>query len=183
MSELKSRIIASIITVEGGYVNDSADSGGETNWGITASVARSFGYSGSMRDMPRSVAEEIYSARYWDSMRLDAVEKLSLAVAEELVDTGVNAGVERASVFLQRSLNVLNDRERLYPDIAADGVIGPRTVEALGNYLVNRGTEGETVLVRMLNCLQGAFYVDLAERRVKDERFVYGWIKNRVKVA
>jgi len=36
------------------------------------------------------------------------------------------------------------------------------------------------VLCRALNCLQGAYYIELAERREKDERFVYGWLKNRV---
>lgn len=176
----KARLIAGIIAVEGGYVDDPADSGGETNWGITEKVARVSGYTGVMRDMPRSVAESIYSAKYWDSLRLDTIEALSAAVAEEMADTGVNLGVKRAVTFLQRSLNVLNDRQRLYPDIAADGLVGDRTVETLGSYLAARGEEGAAVLVRMLNCLQGAFYVDLAERRVKDERFVYGWMRNRV---
>jgi len=35
-------------------------------------------------------------------------------------------------------------------------------------------------MVLALNCLQGAFYVELAEKREKDERFVYGWLLNRV---
>ena len=40
--------------------------------------------------------------------------------------------------------------------------------------------DGEVVLVRALNSLQGAFYVELAEKRQKDEAFVYGWLLNRV---
>ena len=32
----------------------------------------------------------------------------------------------------------------------------------------------------LLNCLQGAYYVDLAERREKDQRFMYGWLTHRV---
>ena len=39
---------------------------------------------------------------------------------------------------------------------------------------VNMGTG------RALNCLQGAFYIELTERRQKDERFAYGWLLNRV---
>ncbi len=39
------------------------------------------------------------------------------------------------------------------------------------------------VPLRALNALQGAFYVELAERRAKDEAFVYGWLLNRVEIA
>ncbi len=117
MSDLKEKIINEIIRVEGGYSNDSSDSGGETNWGITESVARSFGYTGSMRDMPREVAFDIYSALYWDSVRGNGLAALSEHVCEEVVDTGVNMGVKRAGKFLQRSLNVLNDRGKYYHDI------------------------------------------------------------------
>ena len=66
---LKDQIIDEIIRKEGGYVNDPADSGGETNWGITVNRARQSGYNGDMRTMPRSVAEQIYAEDYWDSVR------------------------------------------------------------------------------------------------------------------
>ena len=46
---LKQRVIDQIIKVEGGYVNDPSDSGGETNYGITKHVARKYGYKGSMK--------------------------------------------------------------------------------------------------------------------------------------
>jgi len=174
---LKEKIINEIIRVEGGYVNDPSDSGGETNYGITEAVARSFGYTGEMRDMPRQVAFDIYSGKYWDSVRGNGLAALSERVAEEVVDTGVNMGVKRAGKFLQRSLNVLNDREKYYKDIVVDGVIGPGTVSALEICIFKRGDE---TLVKILNCLQGAFYVELAERREKDERFISGWFKNRV---
>lgn len=178
MTTLKQKIINEIIRVEGGYVNDPSDSGGETNFGITIGVARSFGYTGSMLDMPRQVAFDIYAVKYWDSVRGDQLAELSERVAEEVVDTGVNMGIKRAGEFLQRSLNVLNNREKYYNDIATDGVIGGGTLMALEYYIFKRSDE---VMVKMLNCLQGAFYVELAERREKDERFINGWFKNRVK--
>ncbi len=31
-----------------------------------------------------------------------------------------------------------------------------------------------------LNCDQGVYYKNLSRRRQKDEKFVYGWLKNRV---
>lgn len=135
---MKERVIDQIITVEGGYVNDPADSGGETSFGITVAVARANGYDGAMRDMPRSAAFDIYSAKYWDAVRGDDLLELSEAVAEEVVDAGVNMGTCRAGKFLQRALNVLNVGGALYPDLAVDGVIGPRTIRALRAYLVER---------------------------------------------
>lgn len=175
----KQTVIDNIIKVEGGYVFDPADSGGETNYGITLKVARDNGYNGPMKDMPRQVAFDIYANRYWDAVRADDILKLSSGIAEEVVDTGVNMGVGRAGRFLQRALNSLNNRATLYQDLVVDGKVGPATIGALSAYLSRRD---EQVLMKMLNCLQGAFYVELAERREKDERFVYGWFKNRVKL-
>jgi lysozyme family protein len=172
---LKQKTIEGIIAVEGGYVNDPADSGGETNFGVTIAVARANGYEGTMHDMPKSVAFDIYATQYWDSMFGDQLAGLSEAVAVEVIDTAVNMGTGRAARFLQRSLNVLSPGEAL----KVDGQVGPATVGALSLYLRRRD---ERTLVKALNCLQGAFYIELAERREKDERFVYGWLKHRVGV-
>ncbi len=176
---LKEKIINEIIEIEGGYVNDPNDSGGATKYGITEKVAKANGYNGEMKDLPKELAFNIYSAKYWDSIKGDQVVKLSQEVAIEMADTAVNMGVYRAVYFLQRALNVLNDRERLYKDIATDGAIGNKTIKALQSYLNNRPSSG---LLKALNCLQGSFYINLAERRQKDEKYVYGWLKNRVKL-
>ena len=174
---LKDQIIEGVLAREKGYVNDPLDSGRETNFGVTVATARAFGYTGPMIDMPREVAVWIYTAEYWDAVRADDLLALSPAVAEEVVDTSINTGPDRAGRFLQRALNVLNDRTRAYADILVDGQIGSKTLVALRLYLARRD---EDVLVNMLNCLQGSFYVRLAEKREKDERFIYGWFKKRV---
>lgn len=165
---------------EGGYVNDPKDSGGETNYGITVGVARAFGYTGSMREMPRSTAIAIYRTRYWDSLSLDTIERRAPSVAVKLFDIAVNMGAGRAAEFLQRTLNVLNDGGATYADLKVDGAVGPATLAAFDAYLDKRFAHGELVLTRALNALQGAYYIELAERRPKDERFVYGWLLNRV---
>lgn len=180
MSPLKQQIINAIIEREGGYVNDTADSGGETMHGITVAVARENNYHGPMEQLPRALAFDIYAARYWDPLKLDQVEQIAGPIAEEMADTAVNMGVGRAGTFLQRSLNVLNDSQAHYGDIAVDGDVGNRTMEALSSFIALRGSDGIIVLHRMLNALQGAFYVELAERREKDERFIYGWYRARV---
>lgn len=173
----KAEIINAILEREGGYVNDPSDSGGETNHGITKAVARQCGYIGPMRDMPREVAFSIYASKYWDSVRADDLVRLDEAVAAEVVDTCVNMGPRRAGIFLQRALNVLNNRGTLYADVVPDGQIGPATLAALEGYLEERDRDA---LLKALNCLQGAFYIELCERREKDEKFLYGWLKHRV---
>lgn len=173
-------IISKTLIVEGGYVNDPDDSGGETNWGVTVVTARANGYEGSMRDMTRADAIDIYRSCYWSVNNLDDVLVLSPPVTEKLFDIAVNMGNYRAGEFLQRILNVLNNGGAYYPDLRTDGQIGARTVAALRSYLDKRGDKGAEVLVTLLTALQGAFYVTLAERRQKDERFMYGWASNRL---
>ena len=180
MSNLKNEIINKIIEVEGGYVNDFNDSGGETKYGITKNTAQKYGYTGLMVDMPKDIAYQIYENEFWDKLNLSLVEVLSTKIAEELADTGANTGIIQASKFLQRSLNVLNNKQKYYNDLTVDGEIGSMTVNALRQYLSVRGKEGEEVLYKMLNSLQGAFYIELAEHREKDEKFIYGWFRNRI---
>lgn len=183
MTDLKTRIINDIIKVEGGYVNDPSDSGGATNYGITEKVARKYGFTNDMIDLPRETAFRIYSEQFWDRLKLSTIQELSEMISEEVADTGVNMGIHRAATFLQRSLSVLNNGEKYYDDLIADGELGQKTIRALSEYLAHRGSEGEMVLLKMLNSLQGAFYVELSERRVKDEKFIYGWFVNRVKIV
>lgn len=173
-----------VIKIEGGYVNDPKDSGGETNWGITIAVARAFGYTGPMRDMTREQATEIYKARFWDSLRLDDVAAISPQIALEIFDSGVNVGTHRAGQWFQTCLNAFNQEGSWYRDLTVDGRVGPMTLAAFRDYMTRRrGQRGELVLLRALNALQGHFYVNLSQERQKDEAFVYGWILNRVEIA
>jgi lysozyme family protein len=176
----KDDIFNSILGREGGYVNNPADAGGPTNWGITQVVARAHGYTGDMKILTRDQAVAILAADYWTGPRFDQVAALSSVIAVELCDTGVNMGPSVPAKWLQRWLTAMNDGGKLYPDLTADGQIGPRTISALRSYLAVRGKEGEEVLLVALNCSQGARYLELAEQRPANEAFLYGWAKNRV---
>jgi lysozyme family protein len=166
-----------IILVEGGYSDNPFDSGGKTKYGVTEQLARRYGYDGLMKHMSLSKAEQIYKTHFWDKLMLNDVSVISYDIAHEMFDTGVNMGRARAGNFLQRSLNVLNNKQSITPDIVVDGFVGRGTLKSLKDVFSSRGDE---VLYKMLNSLQGAFYIELAERREKDETFVYGWFKNRV---
>src|SRR5689334_14774160 len=97
------QLIDALIDREGGYVNNPADKGGPTCFGITEAVARAHGYGGAMHDLPREQAIEIYRRLYWLRPRFDEVAKRSDRVAAELFDTGVNMGPAVAVTFLQRA--------------------------------------------------------------------------------
>ncbi len=173
-------LIDAVIDREGRYVNHPADRGGPTCWGITEAVARAQGYSGAMRDLPRTEAAAIYRRIYWLRPAFDRVALRAPKIAAELFDTGVNMGTAVAAGFLQRALNALNRAARDYPDIAVDREIGPRTLSALDGFLKARGNGGETVLLRAMEALQGERYIALAERRPSQEAFLYGWLANRI---
>lgn len=173
-------IIDGIVDREGGYINDPRDAGGETNFGITVRVARANGYTGAMRALTRDKAEAIYRSEYVIRPGFAAIIPLSEKIAEELVDTGVNMGTGKAAEFLQKALNALNNQGKDYPDIAEDNDIGPATIRALKAYLAKRGKDGELVMLRILNGLQVARYVEIARMRSANEAFVFGWIRTRI---
>jgi lysozyme family protein len=174
-------LIGALMDREGDYANHPSDRGGPTKFGITEAVARSHGYSGAMRNLPRDEAAAIYKRLYWLRPRFDQVAKKSEAVAAELFDTGANMGPAVAATFLQRALSALNRDRKDYADLVPDGRIGPATLAALDTFFELRGkASGETVLLRALDALQGERYIRLAERRPANEAFLYGWLANRV---
>ncbi len=77
----------------------------------------------------------------------------------------------------QRWLNVFNHEGKRYPDIHVDGNIGPRTLTKLSNYFGTAGREREAVLVKALNCSQGTYCLNVAEKNHNNEQFIYGWIR------
>jgi lysozyme family protein len=169
---------------EGGYSNDPTDRGGETfmgitrrdhpdwrGWDLVAKLRRSAGpeHQRLLAEL-RDAAAAVYRARYW--ARFDGDSIPSQALAEELFDTGVNMGVGRAVRFLQEALNLLNRNGSSWADIVEDGDMGARTREALGACLARND---EKHLLRVMNVLQGAFYLALAKRDPSQEKYIRGW--------
>lgn len=167
------QIIDVTIKAEGGYVNDPADRGGATKYGITERVARANGYTGNMRDLPLQTAKDIYKREY--AIKPGFADFPS-EVAAELFDTGVNMGTAKATEFLQRAVNALGGA-----GIAVDGKMGPATRGAVNTYLQSR-SNAVSILCKVLNCLQGARYVEIVEKNPTQRRFINGWIANRVEI-
>lgn len=172
--------LAALLAREGGYADQPADRGGPTMYGVTEAVARAAGYAGPMRLLPRATAMAIYRERYWTRPGLDRLAALSPAIADELFDTGVNMGPAVAAGFLQRALNALNRGARDWKEVPPTRAVDSATLAAVKALLGRRGAAGEAVLLKALNCLQGARYIELAEGRPANEAFVYGWLDARV---
>jgi lysozyme family protein len=171
--------IDKVIAREGGYSNNPADKGGETMFGITSATARAFGYAGPMAQMSRDTAIAIYRARYWTQPKFDQIQAVDGDIAEKLLDIGVNMGPATGVQFMQRALNVLNQQGKAFPDISADGGVGPMTIAALKAFIEQRGNDGRRVLLGMITSLQSVRYIELAEKTPSQETFEYGWQLNR----
>ncbi len=175
----KQQIINKIIALEGSYVNDPSDSGGETKFGITQDTASSIGYIGKMRDLSKDQAYNIYDSAFWSANRCDEILILSENIALEIFEMSIHLRFGEAAKILQRTINTFNNCRQLYEDVDVDCIIGSKTLASLKKSIYARGDE---IIVRTMNALQCEYYVRLCERRNKDEKFVYGWIKNRVKL-
>jgi lysozyme family protein len=109
-----------ILKYEGGYVNHKDDPGGRTNLGVTQRVWEDWtgkpATEEDMRGLTVAMVSPLYKKRYWDAVRGD---DLPSGVDLCVFDCAVNAGVGRASKFLQQAVGV-----------TADGQIGPMTVAA-----------------------------------------------------
>jgi len=102
-----------LIGLEGGYVNDPHDPGGETKYGISR---RS--YPGEMiRTITLAHAKEIYLRDYWGPTGCESVPD---AIKFDLFDMAVNSGVGTAIKTLQRTVGVDDD-----------GNLGPVTLQAV----------------------------------------------------
>ena len=118
MKENFDKCLSHILKSEGGYVNNPADPGGETNLGVTRRVWQEWVkrdlYADEMHHLTPDMVAPLYRQKYWDAIHGDDLPTgLDLCV----FDCAVNAGVGRATKFLQHSVSAIQD-----------GVFGPKTL-------------------------------------------------------
>ncbi|RRD39242.1 hypothetical protein EII29_07490 [Leptotrichia sp. OH3620_COT-345] len=165
MEQRFKKIFEYLLKVEGGYSNDKYDSGGKTKYGIIEVEARRYGYKGHMRDMPISIAEDIYRKKYFLGNRLNEVvnDKISLSICDWIVNSG-NWGAKKA----QQAINLIEGRQVL----ATDGKIGNNTLFALNNVNSEK-------FLQVYHDLQRKFYRSIVSSRPTQKVFLKGWL-NRV---
>ena len=153
-----------LIGIEGGYVNDPTDRGGETKYGISK---RSYPHL-DIKNLTLEQAQQIYWEDFWKASGSHHMIKYELAL--ELFDTGVNMGQITARKFLQQALNLMNRNQVNYPDLKVDGIVGPNTIAAYKKV-------DDRILLKVLNGLQFMRYVQICERVPSQEKYFNGWMK------
>lgn len=89
--------ISLVIQVEGGYVNDPADPGGETKFGISKRAFPDL----DIRELQETDARRIYLEQYWNPNRCGEMPHgLDLL----FFDSCVNQGPRAATLILERTL-------------------------------------------------------------------------------
>ena len=168
-------IIAAVVALEGGFVDHPSDPGGATNWGITESVARQNGFTGDMRNLTKAQAKDIYRRQYIERPGFLPLVAIDAAVAEEVIDTGVNMGPARPTRFFRRAVNeVCGTTLPIVPNM--DAV----TVKAWGDCRANLGARSCVAMLDSLDGQQRAEYDRLVRVNPKLRVFYRGWINHRV---
>lgn len=100
-----------VIGIEGGYVDDDADPGGETKYGISQRAYP----DENIASLTLERAKEIYLRDYWEPLHC---ERMPWPLSMLVFDCGVNQGLNTAARLLQKTLGV-----------EQDGVIGNKTLQ------------------------------------------------------
>lgn len=123
----ESDLITGILQREGGYVDNAADHGGATNFGITANA---WGWErrlnraatrAEVKAITEAQARDFYQRKYVDQSPFKRVAFEPLRI--QLIDFGLNSGNDRAARWLQRAIGV-----------TATGVMDQITIDALNAY-------------------------------------------------
>jgi len=168
MTDKFNKCIPVILRNEGGFVNDSDDSGGATKYGISLHFLKGtgnlidfdFDHDGDIdiddiRLLTVEVGSLAYYRYFWLPMLLDQLKNDDLAL--QVFDMTVNAGMRQATRILQQ-----------VSGCKTDSIIGPKTIAAANTWsevIVNRYRESRI-----------QFYRDLVNKKPALKKFLKGWI-------
>lgn len=151
-----------ILRWEGGYINDQADLGKQTNKGVTLSTYRSvFGKNKTVSDLKKITDEQwefIFKKFYWDKWKADNINDQN--VANILVDWLWCSGSYGIKIP-QRVLGV-----------SADGIVGSKTIAAIN---ARDGRE----LFDTIKQERKDFIDRICQTRPQNRKFKNGWL-NRI---
>lgn len=168
------QLATEIVAREGGFVNDPDDPGGATNFGVTIHTLRSLRPGQQIgvehvRALTREEAIDIYIEHYFNRPRIaELPEPLWATVFDMYVNAGANAVRILQRLLVQMGLQV-----------AADGVIGPQTIEATHRAIAMAPSH----LVDAYGIARRDYYYRIADQRPASRKFARrrdggkgGWI-------
>lgn len=163
-----------ILQQEGGFVDAKQDRGGATNYGISLVFLKSLGQLGDIDNdgdidsldikiLKPQMAKEIYHKYFWHKCQLDKIH--SQLIANCIFSVAVNAGNHRSIKLIQKTINAHS------PSILfVDGLIGPKTIEAI-NEIENVPLFLNTFVLYLIN-----FYRNIVNRDLSQVSNFRGWI-------
>jgi len=171
---MRDEVVKWIHRIEGGYVNDPLDRGGETNMGITWKTLNEAHSNGIVSHNNVGALEEnevnkIYWEMYWKPCKAD---KMPQHLDWVHFDSAVNHGSSRAGRLLQQTINYFG-----HSTVIVDGGVGPYTLSAL-NVMVGIENIDDTIEIQLE--FRAKFYHKLVQKYPEQNRFLKGWM-NRIK--
>ncbi len=153
-----------VMEYEGGYVNHPNDPGGETYKGISRRAHpdwKGWELIDQKKPVPEQLVQEFYYNNYWVRLRAD---EMPYPIGEYLFDFGVNAGIIRAVITVQKILNV-----------KVDGVLGPVTIGAI------QKQDPQKLMYELLK-ERVSYYTTITMRNSRFQVFFLGWIRRTIEV-
>jgi len=168
MKENFDKAISFTLDHEGGLVNNPADPGMITNFGISYRFLKNIrpdADESDIENMTRDDAIELYRNYFWRSCYCNELPSL---VDSVVFDTAVNMGTGTAIKLLQRTLNELYGT-----NLKVDGGFGPITQSAIEE-IADTMEFAKAFLDKRRD-----YYTSLADNKPKFRVFLRGWM-NRV---
>lgn len=160
--------VAALLTSEAGLVDDQADHGGQTNFGISAMRFPEV----DIAQLTQARAIDLYRAQFWNPL-YDLLP--DQPVANKVLEITVHMAHDAARPFyagrmkgielVQRACRALGDRA-----IVIDGLFGPQTLQALK-------LERPEALLAAIRVEQGRHYLALADKNESQRKFFRGWVR------
>jgi type VI secretion system secreted protein VgrG len=120
-------IITQQLKFEGGFVNNPADSGGVTNFGIAYNYNKDkFSSPDDVKNMTQDQAVAFYKKYYWQPIQGDAIT--DQGVAQVLFNWACHHGVNGAIHDMQKVLNTSFGQK-----LQVDGVLGNLSLSAINS--------------------------------------------------
>lgn len=157
--------VARVLKNEGGYIDNSKDKGGVTNYGISLRFLMNINKQATpetIRDLTIAEAKELYLNHFWLPNKYQELN--SQRLANKVFDTSVNMGAKMGNRFLQIAINILTNK-----GIVEDGIIGSKTIDIINSLEVDNN------LLRIYSLLQKEYYSSIVINNNSQIAFLKGW--------
>jgi lysozyme family protein len=156
-----------ITTWEGGFVNNPADKGGATKYGITiGTLGKYLGRAATVdevRNLSMETAISIYERYYFNEYKID---KMPDGIQDLILDLYVQHRPLAAGRIIQRGLN------RLGAKVAEDGIVGNITLAKISHECIN---DNLSALRKAIVAERLDFYDKLIVNDPSQRVFEKGW--------